>query len=251
MDILTWTIFAVAAPAVFFAGVSKGGFGSGAAFASSSILAIAIEPGAALGIMLPLLMLIDIASLPAYWKKWSWPEARMLIYAGIPGVIVGAVFYDWADPDAIRLLIGLVCVVFVGWQAALKVGLVRLGTKKMGTKAGILSGIVLGFTSFVSHAGGPAAAVYLLGRGLGKLEYQATTVLVFWAINLSKSGIYAGMGIFTRDTLLLAAALIPFAIAGTWVGVKGHHMVSERLFFGLTYVLLLITGTKLIWDALT
>ena len=251
LEILTWTIFAVAAPAVFFAGVSKGGFGSGAAFASSSILAIAMEPGAALGIMLPLLMLIDVASLPAYWKKWSWPEAKVLIYAGIPGVLAGAAFYQYADANMIRIMIGLVCLLFVAWQSALKFGVVSLGHRKMGMKTGVVSGVVLGFTSFVSHAGGPVAAVYMLGRGLGKLQYQATTVLVFWAINFFKSGFYAAMGIFTKETLLMAAALIPFAIVGTWVGVKAHNMVSERFFFGLTYVLLTVTGTKLIWDALT
>lgn len=85
MELLARPIFAICVPAVIFAGVSKGGFGSGAAFAASSILAVALDPGSALGIMLPLLMLIDVASLPPYWRKWSWPEARLLIYAGLPG----------------------------------------------------------------------------------------------------------------------------------------------------------------------
>ena len=49
--------FLVAGPAVFFAGVSKAGFGSGAAFAAATILALVVEPGLALGVMLPLLML--------------------------------------------------------------------------------------------------------------------------------------------------------------------------------------------------
>ena len=37
--------FVFAIPAVVFAGISKGGFGSGAAFASASILALVLEPG--------------------------------------------------------------------------------------------------------------------------------------------------------------------------------------------------------------
>jgi uncharacterized membrane protein YfcA len=35
------------------------------------------------------------------------------------------------------------------------------------------------------------------------------------------------------------------------LGVKAHHLVPERAFFQLTYVLLIITGSKLIWDGLT
>jgi len=58
-----WSFFAIAVPAVIFAGISKGGFGSGAAFASASILALVVPPGQALGIMLPLLMLIDVVTL--------------------------------------------------------------------------------------------------------------------------------------------------------------------------------------------
>lgn len=64
---LDWTFFAVAVPAVIFAGISKGGFGSGASFASATILALIIEPGMALGIMLPLLLLMDLSALGPFW----------------------------------------------------------------------------------------------------------------------------------------------------------------------------------------
>lgn len=251
MDLFTAPVFAVTAPAVIFAGISKGGFGSSVAFASASILAIALDPGIALGLMLPLLMLIDVASLPAYWRKWDWPVARVLLIGSIPGTVLGALFYAWTDPDAVRLLIGLLALLFVGWQVGQAAGLIRLGGTKFGPRVGYAAGGVLGFTSFVSHAGGPAAAVYMLGQGLGKTAFQSTTVLVFWAVNLSKSGIYAGMGIFTWDTLKLDLLLVPFALLGTWLGIKAHHRVPERVFFSIAYVALTITGTKLIWDALT
>ncbi|MFD1341028.1 sulfite exporter TauE/SafE family protein [Litorisediminicola beolgyonensis] len=251
MDPLGWTVFAVAVPAVIFAGISKGGFGSTAAFASSSILALVLDPATALGIMLPLLMLIDLASLPPYWRRWSWPEARLLMLAGLPGVALGALVFEITDPDAIRLLIGIVCLGFVAWQVAVAKGVVAPSARDPGPVIGLASGIAVGFTSFVSHAGGLAAAIYLLGRGLGKTAYQATTVLVFWAINLVKAGIYAGLGIFSRDTLTLDLWLIPAALFGTWLGVRAHHLVPETLFFRVTYALLSVTGAKLMWDALT
>jgi len=89
MLVLDTSFFAVAGPAVVFAGISKGGFGSGAAFAAASILALVVEPGLALGVMLPMLMLIDLATLKPYWKKWSWPDAKLLILGGVPGDPVG------------------------------------------------------------------------------------------------------------------------------------------------------------------
>jgi uncharacterized membrane protein YfcA len=58
-----FTFFAIAIPAVLFAGVSKGGFGAGASFAATPILALVLPPEMALGILLPLLMLADVTTL--------------------------------------------------------------------------------------------------------------------------------------------------------------------------------------------
>ncbi|MEO0938179.1 MAG: sulfite exporter TauE/SafE family protein [Pseudomonadota bacterium] len=248
---LTPGFFAIAGPAVIFAGISKGGFGSGAAFASASLLALVVEPGLALGVMLPLLMLIDVTTLRPYWRKWAWPETRVLILGGIPGVALGAALYQVANADVFRVLIGAISLGFVAWQLAQARGWLRLGRAPLGERAGALAGLVAGFTSFVSHAGGPPAAVYLLSRGLTKTQYQGSTVLLFWVINIAKFIPYAFLGMFTAQTALANLALAPFALLGAWLGVKAHHMVPERAFFALTYVLLVLTGTKLIWDGLT
>lgn len=244
-------VFAVAVPAVIFAGISKGGFGSGAAFAAAAILALAVPPGQALGIMLPLLMVIDAATLRPYWRRWSWPDARLLILGGVPGVALGAALYRVAEPDLFRVLIGAISLGFVAWQAGLRTRLIRARTRPVPAWAGALAGLVTGFTSFVSHAGGPPAAIYLLSRGLGKTGYQATTVLLFWMINIVKFVPYAVLGIFSVQTFLVDLVLAPFALLGAWLGVRAHRIVPERLFFAITYILLSVTGTKLIWDGLT
>ena len=87
-------------------------------------------------------------------------------------------------------------------------------------------------------------------RGLDKGTYQASSVLIFWAVNAMKFIPYAVLGIFSAQSFLANLYLAPVAVLGIWMGVKFHHMVPERLFFGLTYLFLIITGTKLIWDAL-
>ena len=176
---------------MLFAGISKGGFGSGAAFAAASILALVIEPGLALGVMLPLLMLIDASALRPYWRKWSGIDVKLLLIGGLPGIAVGAALYQVASPDLFRLLIGGVAVGFVVWHLALASGLIRLARTRMPDLAGVLIGSVVGFTTFVSHAGGPPAAVFLLSRGLTKTQYQATTVLLFWVLNIVKFLPYA------------------------------------------------------------
>lgn len=244
-------VYAIGAAAAVFAGISKGGFGSGAAFASAAILALVVPPGAALGIMLPLLMLIDAATLRPYWGQWSWPDARLLVAGGLPGVMIGAALYRVADADLFRLLIGSIALIFVIWQIARRAGAIRAARTPLPAWVGALSGLVAGFTSFVSHAGGPAVAVYLLSKGPSKTRFQATTVLVFGLLNLAKALPYGFLGIFGRETLLFGLAMAPFALTGAWLGVKAHRVVPERAFFAITYVLLTLTGSRLIWEALT
>ncbi|MEL6550338.1 MAG: sulfite exporter TauE/SafE family protein [Pseudomonadota bacterium] len=248
---LSWTFFALAVPAVIFAGVSKGGFGSGASFASAAVMALILPPDLALGLMLPLLMLIDVGSLPTYWGKWSRRDVIRILWGALPGVALGVAVFRFADPDVIRFLIGAVALAFVAWQIAKSRGLVPTPARALGAGVGLLTGAVAGFTSFVSHAGGPPVAVYLLSQRLDKLTYQASTVLIFWVVNILKFIPYAALGAFTAETWRAVLLLAPVALFGTWLGVVAHRIVPERLFFAITYVLLVLTGTRLIWQALS
>ncbi len=248
---LDWIFFALAIPATIFAGVSKGGFGSQAAFAATPFLALILEPGEAIGVMLPLLVVMDFTALKPFWKTWDGPSARALILGGVPGVLIGAALYQVTNPDVFRFLIGVISVGFVAFQMARARGSIRPAASPMGDLAGILFGVGAGFTSFISHAGGPLAAVYLLSKPLTKLEFQATTVIVFWVSNLIKLIPYTLLGIFTAQTLLADVFLAPFAFLGVWLGVWAHRIVPERAFFALVYVFLLFAGAKLIFDAVT
>ena len=243
--------FAMTIPAVIFAGISKGGFGSGAAFASASILTLVFEPAVAVGLMLPLLMLMDVSALKIYWGKWDWALSWRVIIGSVPGVVLGALLFRSANPDVLRFLIGAISVLFVAWQIAVKRGWVKASDTPIGTVGGLIAGATGGFTSFISHAGGPPVAVYLLSHPVTKTSYQASTVVIFWVVNLLKAVPYGFIGIFTAETLLADLYLAPFAFVGVWLGVKAHNVMPERLYFLFTYILLVVTGCKLIWDALT
>lgn len=238
----------IAGFATVFAGISKGGFGSAASFASASILALVVDPGLALGIMLPLLLLIDGVTLRPFWRAWHGPSVWVLTLSGIPGAVLGAWVFTLINADGLRILIGVVSVGFVVLSLSPK----RLAADHYRPQwVGVSAGFAAGFTTFVSHAGGPIAAVYLLGRGLAKTEYHATTVIVFGALNVVKAILYAEIGLFTWETAHVSVLLVPFALLGAWAGVRLHWAVPERLFFGLTYVMLMVTGIKLIWDGFT
>ncbi|MEL7115640.1 MAG: sulfite exporter TauE/SafE family protein [Pseudomonadota bacterium] len=206
--------FAIAIPAVLFAGISKGGFGSAAAFAASPFLALILEPAQAVAIMLPLLIIMDFTAVRVYWKKWDTRIAKILIIGGVPGAIIGAVLVSIANPDVFRFLIGLIALGFVIFQIAKQRKWLKPSTKPISDRAGYLFGVGAGFTSFIAHAGGPVTSVYMLSQNLSKLDFQATTVVVFWISNLLKLALYLWLGFLSWDTALADLYLAPFAIIG-------------------------------------
>lgn len=242
--------FLVAVFAVAFAGVSKGGFGSGAGFAAAPILALVMEPAQAVALMLPLLMLMDVTGLRTYWRQWSWPHARRLMIGAIPGVVVGALAFGSLSSDGVRLFVGGIAIGFVAFQLAKSAGWLRFSENVARSGWGYFWGAITGFTSFVSHAGGPPAAMYLLGARLDKLRFQASTVIVFWWVNLIKLPFYIALGMFTAQSAIADLILAPVAVGSVLLGAIAHRVIPEKWFFRVTYVLLLATGGKLIWDAL-
>ena len=101
----------------------------------------------------------------------------------------------------------------------------------------------------MANAGGPPFAVFMLGQGgIDKTRYHATSVIVFWVVNAMKAALYTMLGLFSWQLLGWSAALIPFAMIGTLIGVKAHKLIPERVFFMVAYTALMLTGLKLLWD---
>ena len=242
-------MFGLAALGAMLAGISKGGFGGSLGFAGSAILAVVVEPGVALALMLPVLMAIDMAAVRAYWGRWDKPSAGAILTGAVPGLVLGAVLFSVISSDSIRVLIGLVAVGFPLFRIALARGWIAPRPTGFDRRKGWVAGAGVGFTSFVAHAGGPPFAVFMLGQGgIDKTRYHATSVIVFWVVNAMKAALYTMLGLFSWQLLGWSAALIPFAMIGTLIGVKAHKLIPERVFFMVAYTALMLTGLKLLWD---
>jgi uncharacterized membrane protein YfcA len=53
------------------------------------------------------------------------------------------------------------------------------------------------------------------------------------------------------NNLELAAALIPFGLAGVGIGVFLVRRISAKAFYTLAYVLILLLGIKILYDGIT
>src|SRR5664279_6382410 len=112
----------------------------------------------------------------------------------------------------------------------------RLGALKVerpGVPSGVLWGSLTGFTSFISHAGGPPFQVYVMPQGLAPRVFAGTSAILFAAINLLKVPPYFLLGQFDRANLVAAAWLTPLTIASAFAGVWLVRRVSAARFYAI------------------
>lgn len=237
--------YPIAVLAVLIVGVSKSGFGGGLGVLAVPLMSLIVPPLRAAAILLPLLVVMDGFTVWHYRKSWDKRNLLILLPAAILGIVLGSLFFKDLSDAHIRIMVGILAVLFVMNY------FIKPGTKVHHNSkvfSGFFWGTVAGFTSFGVHAGGPPVNMYLLPQRLPKSIFVGTTVVFFTIVNLLKILPYALLGQFKPETLLTSLVLAPLAPLGVWLGVKLHHRIREQLFYTLCYLFLLVTGVKLLYD---
>jgi len=239
--------YSIAIIAILIVGMSKSGFGDGLGILGVPLMSLVIPVPQAAAILLPLLIIMDWLTVWHYYRRKSWDKRNLLILlpASIFGIIVGSLFFRYLSENNIKILTGLIAVLFVA-HGFLKQRTVK--PHQANIASGVFWGSVAGFTSFGVHAGGPPLSIYLLPQQLPKSVFVGTTVLFFTTVNLIKVLPYTLLGQFNSENLLTSLLLAPIVPLGVWLGLKLHHRVNEKLFYNLSYVFLLAAGVKLLID---
>jgi len=77
--------YALAIPALILNGISKGGLGGGVGGVSVPMMALVIPPTQAAAIMLPILCVMDLPAIHAYFGRWDKAQMRIIIPACTAG----------------------------------------------------------------------------------------------------------------------------------------------------------------------
>lgn len=240
--------YALAIPAVIMVGISKTGLGNGAGAFIVALLALAVPPAQAAGIMLPILCVMDLVGVRALHGHWDAATLRVIVPGALIGIAFGALLFGTLPVDWLRLAIGLMTLLF-GVNQGLDYAR-RLPPRPPQTRRGLFWSAVSGLTSTLAHAGGPPLMVYLLPLRLERTRFVATTVLYFFIVNFTKLVPYALLGQLNGSNLVTALILLPFAPLGVWLGLWLLKRMTDRLFYRLAIVLLVGTGAKLSFEAL-
>ena len=240
--------YAVAVPAVLLMGISKSGFGAGFGALATPLMALAIPVPQAAAIMLPLLAIMDGFGLKALWREIDRDLLKLLLPAGLLGTLVGTASFGLLQPKTVAGLVGAITLVFLAIRTVFPP---RADAPPPPKAMGFAVGVVSGFTSFVAHAGGPPIGFYLLPLKLPPIRFTATLAVFFAAVNLSKWIPYAALGLIDLANLGTSLVLAPLAPLGVWLGVRIVRVIPQALFYRLFSLGMLLTGSKLLWDAVT
>jgi hypothetical protein len=194
---------------------------------------------------------MDLFALWVYRGKWILAELRLLVPASLLGIGVGTLLFGYMSPAIIRLILGVVAIVFTlnHWFHLTTKG--NLERSVYPPVIGTIAAATAGFTSFIAHAGGPPLDMYLLRRKLDRTAFVGTTVFFFAVVNYVKLLPYAWLGQFDISNLATSLVLAPLAPIGIAVGVWLHRRVSDRVFFHFVYTMLFVVGVKLIHDGIS
>jgi uncharacterized membrane protein YfcA len=238
--------YAVAIPAVLIAGVSKAGFGGAFGGLSVPLMSLTIPPVEAAAILLPILCLMDLFGARAYQGRWDRSNLRSLLPGAFAGIALGTLCFDLLSDQAIRVIVGVIAIGFAvtNW---LELAPSRHRVAASPAK-GFFWSTTAGFSSFLANAGGPALMIYLLPQRLDKSVFVATTVMFFLVINFAKLVPYGMLGQFSTSNLQASLLLLPLAPLGVALGLWAHGKVKELLFYRIAYVLLFVTGARLVFD---
>ncbi len=243
-----WTFYLAAVPAVILLGLSKGGF-SGLSTLAMPLLVLAISPVRAAAIVLPILIVQDWVSVWAFRHDFNTRNLLILMPGALIGIAAGWLLAARVEAAAVRLAVGLISIGFVVFML-LRDRLAGDAAAPANVAPGIFWGALGGFTSFVSHAGGPPLMVYVMPQKLSPRVFAGTLTMFFAAVNLLKVPPYFLLGQFSADNLATSATLFPLAILATFAGVWLVRRVSPERFYTIVLVLTFLIGVKLSYDGL-
>ena len=162
------------------------------------------------------------------------------------GIGIGWAFASVLSQDAVAVVVGMVGLLFCLWRWFGSPSQERQPARII---PGIFWGGLSGFTSFVSHSGGPPYQIYTVPQRLPKLVFAGTNTILFAIVNAVKLVPYVALGQMSLATVKTSLVLMPVGALATFVGVRLTRILPEKLFYAFVQTALFLVSLKLVWES--
>jgi hypothetical protein len=236
---------------LLFVGALAGGFVSGLAGFGTALMALGIwlyvlPPSAAVPLVLICSVVAQTATLPSMWKSFDLTLVWPFLIGGLLGVPIGTMLVAHADPNAFKLTVGILLLVFpvaLYFSAPMAV---EFGGKIADGIVGFVGGILGGLAGL----SGPPPILWASVRGWGKDERRGVFQTFNWTVLFAALCLQAASGLVARDVIWLAVLAFPATVIGSWIGAKLYHALSDRNFRDIVLGMLFLSGAILVWNSL-
>lgn len=246
---IDFTFWALAITAVIIVAFSKAGLLGSLGLVAVPLMSLVMPARDAAGMFLPLLLTMDAIAIWTYRKDADWHILWILVPGAAVGTLLGWALWLYVSDAMVLLFVGIITLLFV-LDAVLPLRQ-RLEGLPPSRPWGWFWGAFAGFTSFISHTGGPPFQIYVLPQRLSPVRYSGTSAFFFAIVNTMKLVPYFFLGQLSVSNLTIAAMLAPLSIAGVLVGVWLVRRISVKLFYQIAYALVALIALKLVWDGAT
>lgn len=198
-----------------------------------------------LSFVLPIMVMLDCFNAGTVaWRQRqyvAWRELCLLIPIMVVGLVGGVTLLINLPPRSSMAGLGMTVMVFGGW-ALLGADSQRVVHRAWVLPAGLLSGVASG----VFGVGGPPVALYLTGRLRDKPQLRAslaTSLMLSVAVRIV---LFLIAGLLSLDIVATMLVLLPFALAGLYLGSKVHTRLSREHLARFVAVLVMCSGISLV-----
>lgn len=249
---LAWPTLGLVLAAVLLGGLVKGVAGFGYAVTSTALLALMLDPAAAVTVMIlptlvanvPLLAELDRDGLVSCARRF-WP----FVAAAVVGTLAGMAVLDWVPRPALALGLGLVTFAYVLTAQPYRElpRLTRLGDRlfRPGTRTkfwvGLASGVVFGASNIAVQV-----VAYLDRLDLDRATFVGVLAMVLVGISTVRVGAAWTLGLYGSGSLLaLSAVTVVPGLVGVFAGGYVRPGIPERYQTAATMGLLVVIAGRL------
>lgn len=169
-------------------------------------------------------------------------EALRLIPFMLAGMAAGVLALVRAPERVLLVTLGVFILCFSAWSL-----LARRKPRPLANAWAGPFGIVGGVFTALFGTGGPFYTIFLTSRLDDKLTLRATLSGVLFFSAIARLVLFTGAGLYRQATLpLLAAALLPFALGGLYLGNRLHQWLPAERVKQAVWVVLIAGGASLV-----
>jgi len=239
MDGIALTLYLVAA---FAGGITTGVAGFAAGLVVSGVWLHILSPTQTAFLIPAYAVLTQSYSVWKLRRGFDWHKILPLVIGSALGIPVGAWLLPYINPDALRVGVGVVLIVFSTYNLA------RPAIKPVhaGVATDVSVGVVNGVIGALTGLSGVLVTIWCQMRAWPKDQQRAVFQPVILAAMAMTAVSLAIGGAVTAEVAWLYLLGLPAVFGGLWLGLWLYGRLDDAAFRKIVLVLLLFSGLGLV-----